>query len=367
MLSEELATASNIKSRVNRSSVLSAITSVQQKLKYYSKTPNNGLIIYCGTFYDENNKEKKILVELEPLKPLNSSLYVCDSKFHTNVLVEMIQVDQRIGFIIIDGKGVLFGLLIGINKEILFKLNVNLPKKHGRGGQSALRFSRIRIEKRTNFIRKICELSNQYYIGDCQKNSIEGLIIAGPADLKNDLISSELFDSRLREKLLSIIDISYGGEIGFNKAIENSSSILEQLKYIKEKKIIQSFFDEIEKETGKYVYGCEETYESLINGFLSKIILWEDLDIERIVYLDQLTDLQLIKFSKKSEVINDHNFDYRTNIICKDRSNILDWIIANKKNYEIEIHIVTDKTLEGAQFVKGFGGIGGILKYVKLF
>ena len=34
MLTEEYGTASNIKSRVNRLSVLSAITSAQQKLKY---------------------------------------------------------------------------------------------------------------------------------------------------------------------------------------------------------------------------------------------------------------------------------------------------------------------------------------------
>ena len=37
MLADEFGTASNIKSRVNRLSVLSAITSVQQRLKLYNK------------------------------------------------------------------------------------------------------------------------------------------------------------------------------------------------------------------------------------------------------------------------------------------------------------------------------------------
>lgn len=37
MLADEFGTASNIKSRVNRQSVLGAITSVQQRLKLYSK------------------------------------------------------------------------------------------------------------------------------------------------------------------------------------------------------------------------------------------------------------------------------------------------------------------------------------------
>ena len=39
MLGDELGTASNIKSRVNRLSVLAAITSAQQRLKLYTKVP----------------------------------------------------------------------------------------------------------------------------------------------------------------------------------------------------------------------------------------------------------------------------------------------------------------------------------------
>lgn len=56
MLTDEYGTASNIKSRVNRLSVLSAITSTQQRLKLYSKVPPNGLVLYCGTILtDEGN------------------------------------------------------------------------------------------------------------------------------------------------------------------------------------------------------------------------------------------------------------------------------------------------------------------------
>lgn len=60
MLTQEYGTASNIKSRVNRLSVLAAITSTQQRLKLYSKTPPNGLIIYCGTILTDEGKEKKV-------------------------------------------------------------------------------------------------------------------------------------------------------------------------------------------------------------------------------------------------------------------------------------------------------------------
>ena len=74
MLSDEYGTASNIKSRVNRLSVLSAITSTQQRLKLYNKCPKNGLVIYCGTVITEDGKERKVNIDFEPFKPINTSL-----------------------------------------------------------------------------------------------------------------------------------------------------------------------------------------------------------------------------------------------------------------------------------------------------
>jgi peptide chain release factor subunit 1 len=53
-----------------------------------------------------------------------------------------------------DGNGSLFGTLSGNTREVLHKFTVDLPKKHGRGGQSALRFARLRLEKRHNYVRK---------------------------------------------------------------------------------------------------------------------------------------------------------------------------------------------------------------------
>ena len=35
----------------------------------------------------------------------------------------------------------------------------------------------------------------------------------------------------------------------------------------------------------------------------------------------------------------------------------------NYKKYVSHLEIVSDKSSEGSQFVKGFGGIGGILRY----
>ena len=95
MLADEYGTASNIKSRVNRQSVLGAITSAQQRLKLYTRVPPNGLVIYTGTVMTDDGKEKKMNIDFEPFKPINTSLYLCDNKFHTEALNELLEADNK--------------------------------------------------------------------------------------------------------------------------------------------------------------------------------------------------------------------------------------------------------------------------------
>ena len=45
----------------------------------------------------EDNKEKKLNIDFEPFKPINTSLYLCDNKFHTEALNELLESDQRYG------------------------------------------------------------------------------------------------------------------------------------------------------------------------------------------------------------------------------------------------------------------------------
>ena len=196
MLADEYGTATNIKSRTNRLSVLDAITSTQQRLKLYSKVPPNGLVMYCGTIMTDEGKERRITIDFEPFKPINTSLYLCDNKFHTEALGELLEDDDKFGFIIMDGNGSLYGTLQGNTRTVLYKFSVDLPKKHGRGGQSAVRFARLRMEARHNYVRKVAELAVNYFITD-NKPNVVGLIMAGSADFKTELQLSDLFDPRL--------------------------------------------------------------------------------------------------------------------------------------------------------------------------
>ncbi|PUU83580.1 peptide chain release factor eRF1/aRF1 [Tuber borchii] len=364
MLSDEYGTASNIKSRVNRLSVLSAITSTQQRLKLYNKVPPNGLVVYCGEIITSEGKERKINIDFEPFKPINTSLYLCDNKFHTEALSELLESDSRFGFIVMDGNGALFGTLSGNTREIVHKFSVDLPKKHGRGGQSALRFARLREEKRHNYVRKVAELAVQNFITH-DKVNVSGLILAGSADFKTDLAQSELFDQRLQAKIIKVVDVSYGGENGFNQAIELAGETLSNVKFVQEKKLIGKYFEEISQDTGKVCYGIEDTLKAMELGAAETVIVFENLDVTRWVLKNSEGDLITLHTNKIQEQDREKFMDKTSGQEMEiiEQISFLEWLAENYQNFGATLEFVSDRSGEGNQFVKGFGGIGALLRY----
>lgn len=322
MLTDEYGTATNIKSRVNRLSVLGAITSAQMKLKTYTKTPPNGLAIFVGTILLPDNKEKKVSYGIEPVKPINTSIYMCDNRFHVEDLLGLFGDETKYGFVIIDGHGTLFATLQGNVQQIIQFMSVDLPKKHGRGGQSSARFARLRVEKRLAYVKKVSEMMTNYFITNSASN-VEGVILAGHADLKNELLP--FVDTRLT--IIKMVDTNYGGKNGLNQAIELSAEVLKDVKFTKEKKILQEFLYEINMDTGKYCYGLKGTIGCLENGSVEILLVWEG----------------------STEEYEGMPFVH--------------WIAEHYKEFGCKLFFVSDVTSEGTQFVEGFGGIGGILRY----
>jgi len=365
MLGDEFGTASNIKSRVNRLSVLSAITSTQQRLKLYPRVPTNGLVIYCGTIQTDEGKDKKVNIDFEPFRPINTSLYLCDNKFHTESLGELLEDDDKFGFIFMDGNGCLFGTLCGNTRAVLHKFSVDLPKKHGRGGQSALRFARLRLEKRRNYVRKVAEMSTTMYIENDRPN-VAGLILAGSAAFKVDLNNSAIFDPRLKKIVIKTVDVSYGGENGFNQAIDLSAEALTNVKFVAETKLIARYFDEIARDTGKYCFGVKDTLQALEMSAVDTLVVWENLDIMRYVLRNNSNGEEVIKHLTPTQAKDSSHFhDAVTGVELEaiERKELVEWFAENYKLWGAKIEFITDKSQEGSQFCKGFGGVGGILRW----
>lgn len=170
-----------------------------------------------------------------------------------------------------------------------------------------------------------------------------------------------MFDSRLTSKIVKIVDISYGGENGFNQAIELVSDILSNVKFIQEKRLIQKYFDEISQDTGKYCYGVEDTLKNLESGAVETIIVWENLDVIRWTLCDSKGDTVIVHFTKEQYEKNKEPFiDKETGNEMEVVSSIpfLEWLTERYKDFGANLEFITDKSQEGNQFCKGFFGIG---------
>nr|Q9BMX3.1 RecName: Full=Eukaryotic peptide chain release factor subunit 1; Short=Eukaryotic release factor 1; Short=eRF1 [Sterkiella histriomuscorum]AAK07828.1 eukaryotic release factor 1 [Oxytricha trifallax] len=366
LLTGEMSAAQNIKSRITKQSVVTAITSTKEKLKLYKQTPTNGLCLYCGVIYMEDGKtEKKINFDFEPFRPINQFLYFCGGKFQTEPLLSLLADDDKFGFIIVDGNGALYATLQGNSREILQKITVELPKKHRKGGQSSVRFARLREEKRHNYLRKVAELANQNFITNDRPN-VTGIVLAGNAAFKNELAETDMLDKRLLPVICAVVDVSYGGENGLNEAITLAAEALTNVKFVAEKKLVSKFFEEIALDTGMIVFGVDDTMKALELGAVETVLLFEELDINRYVLKNPVKgDTKTIYLNstqqKDSKYFKDRETGMDLDVVSED--SLAEWLCHNYQNYGAQVEFITDKSQEGFQFVKGFGGIGGFLRY----
>jgi peptide chain release factor subunit 1 len=197
------------------------------------------------------------------------------------------------------------------------------------------------------------------------KVNVAGIILAGSADFKNDLNQSDLFDNRLQSKVIKVVDVSYGGENGFNQAIDLAGETLNNVKFIQEKKLINEYFDHISKDSGKVCYGIDDTLKALEAGAAETLIVFENLEITRWV-LKSSTGSEIILHTTKAQeadrsLFMDKETGQEMEII--EQGSMLEWLAEKYGDFGATLEFVSDRSSEGNQFVKGFGGIGAIMRY----
>jgi peptide chain release factor subunit 1 len=365
MLTEEMGKAENIKDRVNRQSVKDALTSAKEKLKSY-KTIDNGLAIFCGNvLLAKTNTIKKIMIAIEPYRKITSKLYNCGDKFDLGPLEGLLVSHESYGFVIVDGNGTLFGKLEGNMKTVLHRFTVDLPKKHGRGGQSQNRFAHIRDEKRLIYVKKVCEEIKKIFITN-DKPNVKGLILGGYADFKTNVFENQTFDIRLKPIVLKVVDIAYGMDQGFNQAISLSQDCFKNVRLVQEQKMLRKFTDHINLDTSLVMFGVNETMKCLKECSVETLIVYDNLDYQ-IVDLKSLKDGEITqKYIKLDQVLYKSSWIDKTTeeeYTILDYDSLVDWIGEHYTEFGCILYYVSDLSPEGHQFVQGFAGIGAILKY----
>jgi len=122
---------------------------------------------------------------------------------------------------------------------------------------------------------------------------------------------------------------------------------------------------EIATDTGKYAFGVDETIKAMELGAVQTLIVWENLNCSRFTLTHPTTQEKSYVFLNPEQAKDGKYFiDKETGQKMEvEAQNILEYFAENYKQFGCNMEIVTNKSTEGAQFCKGFGGIGAILRY----
>ncbi|RLG21675.1 peptide chain release factor 1 [Candidatus Micrarchaeota archaeon] len=316
-LRSEYGQAANIKSKSTRKNVQAAIDRILQVLKGVHKTGDKGVAIFCGNVSSRNDQPDIKLITLIPPKPINVQIYRCDSSFYTKPLEDMLGAKEIYGAFAMDRREATIALIEGKHLNIIRHMTSNVPGKHHKGGQSAMRFTRLIEEAAVDFYKKVAEVINEAF----SDPKVKAIIAGGSGPTKYGFIDGPYLRPEVKKKIVGVVDTGYTDEFGIKEILDKSGEIIEEMETAKEKKLVDRFIKEAS--VGNLAaYGEKEVREALERGQVELLMLSEGLDDEKIDELES---------------------------------------IAEEMGTKVEI--ISTSTNGGQQFLKGFGGIGAILRY----
>jgi len=369
-LKNEISESQNIKSKLTRKNVLDGINSALGQLKNIKKIPENGLIIFSGAIPQNNTPgtERNELTMVEPPDRVKTFRYHCASEFLLEPLEEMLTPTEAYGLLVVGRKEAAVGYIKGNRIEIVKEFTSGIRGKHSQGGQSQKRFERLNQEAEMAFYRRISDTVNDIFL---KIEDLQGIFVGGPGPSKEKFVKDDSLDYRLGDKIIDVVDIGYGGSEGIRALIEKVKEQMENIKYIREKEVMQRFMKNISSETGLAIYGLEEIERGLNFGAVDILLLSEKLDKKQIILgcskCDHnenkvLNERSLKKFRGDIEDINCPKCSSNSFKIIQIKS-LIEVLgeVAESKGTDVEI--LSAETEEGESLYSTFGGIAAILRY----
>jgi len=370
MLKNEYGTASNIKSDTTRKNVQDAITKTQQRLKLFKTVPENGLVIFSGAIPQNGGpgSERMETYVVLPPEPIQVYLYRCDAKFHTEYLEEFLREKETYGIMVIDSSDATFATLQGRRLEIVREITSGVPGKFKAGGQSARRFERQREAKLQEYFNRIGKHADEIFL---PITDLKGIIVGGPGPTKYDYQKGDYLHYTLKDKVLATVDTAYTGEQGLDEVTEKAPEILQKVRYVEEKRIVQQFLYEIGHDTGLATYGENEVRQALRQGAAKTLLLSEGLDVIRVNVNCTSCDYAEQETMKEKTLLGfQQSLTGKPCPKCKaptlsvtETKDLIDDFAEMAEQVGSDVEIISVSTEEGQMLKNSFGGIAALLRF----
>ena len=359
-VTEEHSEASNIKSKDTRTNVQDALKSIKDRLKYYDTTPpENGMVLFSGAIDTGGGRSEMITRVLEsPPRPIESFRYHCDSEFLTEPLEGMLADKGLFGLIVLDRREANVGWLRGKRVEPVKSATSLVPGKQRKGGQSAQRFARLRLEAIDNFYQEVAGMANDLFVPE--RHELDGILVGGPSPTKDEFLDGDYLHHELQDHVLGKFDVSYTDESGLSDLVDAASELLAEREMLQDKETMEEFFEQLH-EGDRATYGFEQTRENLVMGAVDRLLISEDLRKDVVVYdcPDGRTEYTFLDATDETPT---HECESGT-VVEGEREDAIDHLIELAEQRGSETVFVSTDFEKGEQLLNAFGGVAGILRY----
>jgi len=360
-VTQEHSEASNIKSKRTRTNVQDALTSIKDRLRYYETTPENGMVLFSGAIDAGGGQTEMITRTLEsPPEPIQSFRYHCDSDFLTEPLEEMLLDKGLFGLIVLDRREANVGWLKGKRVEPVKSAESLVPGKQRKGGQSAQRFARLRLEAIDNFYQEVAGMANDLFVS--RRHELDGILVGGPSPTKDEFLDGDYLHHELQDAVIGKFDVAYTDESGLYDLVDAAAEALADQELVKDKRQMGEFFENLN--TGsKATYGFEPTRRNLVMGSVDRLLLSEDLRSDVVVYECPNDHEEYATVDRRASTPDRGCSDCGEPAEVVEREDVIEHLMEIAGRRGTETKFISTDFEKGEQLLDAFGGVAGILRY----
>lgn len=358
---QEKSEASNIKSKDTRTNVQDALASIDARLKYYDSPPENGLVFFSGAV-DAGGGQTQMVTEVieNPPQPVQSFKYHCDSGFLLEPLEEMFEDTGLYGLVVLDRRESTVGWLRGKRIEAVKSATSLVPGKQRKGGQSAQRFHRLRLEAIDKFYKEVAEMANELFVP--HRHEIDGVLVGGPSPTKDEFLDGDYLHHEIQALVLGKFDVSYTDESGLHELVNQAENALADAELMEDKRLMDRFFKELH-DGDLATYGFEPTRQNLIMGSVDTLLLSEDLRLDTLIHDCSEGHETVETVDQGAARTVERCPSCGQSIESTDREDVIDHLIGIAEERGSDVAFISTDFERGEQLMTAFGGVAGILRY----
>ena len=155
------------------------------------------------------------------------------------------------GLLVIDRREAYWGFLRGTHIEPINGTTSTVPGKQRKGGQSSIRFERLRLIAIHEFYKKVGERASEAFLAEPNFfEKFKGVLIGGPMPTKEEFAEGDFLHHEVKKRIIGLFDASYTNEFGLRELVDNAQDALRGVDIMDEKKEMTRFFKELIKENG---------------------------------------------------------------------------------------------------------------------